>query len=353
MVFETPVKRSAPSSFSQECQDRVRKKPRQAVLLAVVAVAVAVLVALLSVYFLKPSPPQQESDVRYIQNDKIKLGVDLLRGGSITYLSEANNSRTVINHHDQGREVQMSFYAAPNPYNPPTVEHPKGACNKLFMGVDWPWNPIGAGDVDGNHGQILSFSTTSATSLHVLTRPLQWACHNVSCECTFEQDIELIGDGVKVTSTLRTSRKDVYTPILMDQELPAVYSNGEFYRLLSYSGEKPVTGDDMVTEYDAGWKDNFWSPGVFSATEHWAALLDKRGWGLGVINAEQTNFLGGFHGRKGRGGPNDDPVGYIAPVGQLAIGPTDVCTYSFFLVLGDLKKNRAYAYDVQAILVYN
>ena len=44
----------------------------------------------------------------------------------------------------------------------------------------------GAGDVDGNHGQILSFSKT-ASSWHIVTRPLQWACHNVSCDCTFEQ----------------------------------------------------------------------------------------------------------------------------------------------------------------------
>ena len=101
----------------------------------------------------------------------------------------------------QGRVVQLSYYAGPNFYNPPTPAHPEGACNKLFSGQEWPWNPIGAGDIDGNHGAVLNISHT-ATSVHVVTRPLQWACHDVVCECEFEQHIELDGTGVHVTATL-------------------------------------------------------------------------------------------------------------------------------------------------------
>ena len=92
----------------------------------------------------------------------------------------------VVNAHDMGREIQLSYYSGPKVYNPPTEAYPDGACDKLFGGVPWPWNPIGAGDVDGNHGQILSFTKT-VSSWHILTQPLQWACHNVSCDCTFEQ----------------------------------------------------------------------------------------------------------------------------------------------------------------------
>ena len=36
----------------------------------------------------------------------------------------------------------------------------------------------------------------------MVTRPLQWACHDVVCECEFEQHIELDGTGVHVTATL-------------------------------------------------------------------------------------------------------------------------------------------------------
>ena len=65
--------------------------------------------------------------------------------------------------------------------------HPVHRCRSR-----WPWNPIGAGDVDGNKGKVLSFKKT-ATSYHLVTRPMQWACHNVSCDCTFEQTVTLSG----------------------------------------------------------------------------------------------------------------------------------------------------------------
>jgi hypothetical protein len=139
---------------------------------------------------------------------------------------------------DMGREVQLSFYSGPVPYDP--------ADCPPWSGSDWPWNPIGAGcavatcpgsprsappfsctpvpfsplllseapypislhahaimvcvcggggavgacvrdlvvrfiarartsDAFGNHGTILSLSNTS-TTVHVVSRPLQWAC---------------------------------------------------------------------------------------------------------------------------------------------------------------------------------
>jgi hypothetical protein len=40
----------------------------------------------------------------------------------------------VINAHDMGREVQLSFYDGPTFYNPPTSAYPSGACDKLFGG---------------------------------------------------------------------------------------------------------------------------------------------------------------------------------------------------------------------------
>ena len=147
--------------------------------------------------------------------------------------SGGTENDNVINAHDMGREVQLSFYDGPSFYNPPTPAYPNGACNKLFGGQPWPWNPIGAGDVDGNHGEVLSFDkhTDSAgrvTGWHIVSRPLQWACHNVSCECTFEQNVTTVdgvpaGTGVKLTSTLHNHRSDPTVYLPRDQELPATY----------------------------------------------------------------------------------------------------------------------------------
>jgi hypothetical protein len=285
----------------------------------------------------------------YLDNGAIRVGVDMTRGGSIGYIAASNTpDSNVVNCHDMGREIQLSYYAGPNPYSPPTPKYPNGACDHLF-GPSWPWNPIGAGDIDGNHGQVLSFNKSS-TSWHIVTRPLQWACHNVSCECTFEQTGMLDGNGIKLTSTLHNHRSDKTVYPASGQELPAVYTNGPFYRLVTYNGSKPFQ-NDKLTEYVTGFrgpgaKGGAWIPGAFTPTEHWAALLNKDDFGLGVVNTETPTFLGGFSGKKGSGGPTDEPTGYIAPTKLVQLGADEDYTFTSYLVLGNLPDIRAYATKV-------
>lgn len=288
---------------------------------------------------------------RYIDNGVIRVGVDLTRGGSIGFLSASNDvGNNVVNCHDMGREVQLSFYANPGVYNPPTPQYPNGACDHLFMKTTWPWNPIGAGDIDGNHGQIISVSQPTPHSLHIVSRPLQWACHNVSCECTFEQIVTLDGTpggtGVKVTATLHSARTDTFTPAPRGQELPAVYSVGALWHLVTYNGSKPWSGAPTVEYATDPLHSPPWHPGFFNATENWAALLDDGGWGMGVVSPKVSTFLGGFAGPPGAGGPHDNPTGYIAPVATIALGASESFTYDFHLVLGNLATIRSYAQQV-------
>lgn len=294
----------------------------------------------------------QPSGYSYVENGDIKVGIDLDRGGSIGYMSKSTAlAPNLINAHDMGREIQLSFYAGPSFYNPPTPQYPNGACDKLFGGVEWPWNPIGAGDVDGNKGQILNFTKTSM-GWHIVTRPLQWACHNVACECTFEQTGTLNGSTLKLVSTLHNNRSDHTVYPAKSQELPAVYTNGPWYKLFTYNGSSPWT-NDSVSEYETGFrgpgaKGGAWIPGEFPATENWAALLNEAGTGLGVINPGTTTFLAGFSGKKGAGGTHDNPTGYIAPIEAVTLGPQETYTFVSYMVLGDIDLIRAVAKSVHS-----
>jgi len=294
----------------------------------------------------------------YSDNGVVKVGADLNRGGSITFLSgtggtEADN---VINHHDMGREVQMSFYAGPSFYNPPTAAYPKGACDKLFghPGVPWPWNPIGAGDIDGNKGEILNLEHTISEGWNLSMRPLQWACHNVSCECEFNQQADIRfndipgSTGVKLVSTLVNHRTDKYIPTAaVSQELPAVYSNGDYYRLVTYNGTSPWTNaptNEYVTGFrGAGAKGGAWIPGMFVPTEHWAALVNTEGYGLGVVNHDVPHFLAGFSGNKATGSSDTNNAGYIAPVAAVHLPSHVNYTFTSYLVLGNIETIRAFA----------
>lgn len=281
-----------------------------------------------------------DDQFRFIDNGVVRLGVDLTRGGSIGFFGgTGSSSSNLINCHDMGREVQLSFYGGPDFYNP------DNKCDKLFNGQEWPWNPIGAGDIKGNHGNV-STADFSGTTAHIITTPLQWACDNVACECEFEQVITLGGPantGVKVTATLHNHRSDTTQYRAFDQELPAVYSNGEYYRLIT-------TNNGSIQELDAGFdpsKPFPWVPGAFSADENWAALVNKDGFGMGIVNFNTTSFIGGFSGKKGSGGPYDPQTGYIAPVKTLALPPGASYTFDFYLVLGDIDTIRAYAQQVR------
>ena len=207
-------------------------------------------------------PPKEQT----LRNGKINGGSDFDNGGpggSIGYLADPKRpDRNLINTFDQGRQVQMSFLADPLPYSPATEVYPDGACTGLFAdeadgadGADWPWNPIDAGDVDGGSSEILQFNCPSYSNnntMSLASRPLQWACHHVPCECKFHKSLQLVehAAAVKVTATLRNQRTDEYDETFKrDQELPAVYTNGILHRLINYNGSHPFQ-DEPVVEYD-------------------------------------------------------------------------------------------------------
>ena len=92
-----------------------------------------------------------------------------------------------------------------------------------------------------------------------------------------------------------------------------------------------------------GAKGGAWIPGMFTPTEHWAALLDDSGWGMGVINFDVTQFLGGFSGKPGAGGPDDPQTGYIAPVKAVDLPNKGDYTFEVAIVLGNASAIRAEA----------
>jgi hypothetical protein len=127
------------------------------------------------------------------------------------------------------------------------------------------------------------------------------------------------------------------------QELPAVYVNGPWYRLMTYAGDKPFTGDALTRIQ------NKVEPGKFpwarwQATENWAALVDDDDWGLGLWHPDVYRFFGGFIGKPGAGGSKDNPTGYIGPARLEILDHNIVYEYNYVLILGGLQEIRRYVY---------
>ena len=285
--------------------------------------------AILGVCLLVVGPGAGGSASAYLSclaNVEIRLCIDLEEGGVITYLARTGDSESVVNDHDLGRQVNQSYYAGPTPYGQP----------QRVPGH--PWNPNGAGDDYGNASRVVSFSN-DGREIYVKSIPMQWALDDVPCECTFEHWITLNGNAVHVRNRLTTSRSDKTLYPAYGQELPAVYTTGRYFRLFAYSGSEPYTGGPLTEVPLPPWV------GVpVGATEHWAALVDDGGYGLGVLNPDVTRVISAFFGEEPCDcGPKDNPTGYMSPVTEAIIDPEAVYEYRYDLVLGTLSQIREFA----------
>ena len=279
---------------------------------------------------------ETHSGMSYIENEKIRLGANLDIGGAITHLSAGGGN--MVNSHDWGRQIQLSFYSGPNPFIP------EGATvNEGWKGLGW--NPIQAGDCYGNGSKVIEHRNDGET-IYVRCIPMQWPLKNVPGECEFECWFRLESNRVHARSRLTNKRTDKTQYGARVQELPAVYTNGSWYKLVSYQGDKPFTGADtkVLVDKDDGkgwpWR-NFYSP------EHWVALLDADNKGLGLYLPGACGFTGGFAGgdkNKGHGDPESGQTGYMGVTIPEILDHDIIYTYEYTLIVGSLKEIRDYVY---------
>lgn len=275
--------------------------------------------------------------VQTLDNSVIRLGVDLDRGGAVTHLapSGSGDAANLVNNFDRGRQIQMSFYSGPVPY---VVGEKRPVKHWEHLG----WNPIQAGDDFGHGGRILDVRIDRTRhEAYVRCIPLQWPLDDVPAECEFESWIRLVGPTAECRARLTNRRSDRTQYPARHQELPAVYVNGPYHRLFSYTGSAPFTDgalEQVPTSEGRGfpWKH-------VTATENWCALVRDDDFGLGVIHPGCYEFACGFSGPTGRGGTRDAPTGYIAPVRREILDHDATYEYRYTLVVGTLDEIRAQA----------
>lgn len=162
--------------------------------------------------------------------------------------------------------------------------------------------------------------------------------YSLTCECVMQTWVTLRGNAVIVRNRLTNSRSDPTPYAAGWQELPALYAQGP-NRLVTYQGAAPFT--HAPTEDDtANARGEFYTPSHFgfTATEHWAALVNKAGFGIGLVEPDQVNLIGIT------GSENGWPSGYLSGVRQEVMDSNIVYDYTYTLVVGTVGQIRAYAY---------
>ena len=274
---------------------------------------------------------QEPPRLSFLDNGLIRLGVDLNRGGSIGYLADAARRENIVNTHDLGRWIGQSYYAGPRPF---------GQSHAGWK--NWPWNPVMPATSTATPARCWPTATTAKPSTSARA-PMQWALDGIPAECTFETWITLDGSTAQVRNRLTNRRADRTQYPALDQELPAIYTTDRLHRLFTYDGDAPFTDAPLreLPQRRAEDPQTAWS--TFSATEHWAALVDDSDWGLGVSRPGVVRFIGGFHGEPNKGGPTADATGYLSPVRKEVLDHHIVYEYEYVLILDSLTNIRKYA----------
>lgn len=284
------------------------------------------------------------SGMSYLDNGEVRIGINLDIGGAITWVSESGSEENIVNSYDWGRQIQMSFYSGPKPFEP---EGKKPSEYWQFLG----WNPIQAGDFSGNKSRVTKH-TNDGEKIFVECIPMHWPLNNHPAECRFQVELTLEGKTVRAKSTLLNNRSDKTEYPARTQEVPAVYSNGTFWRLFTYTGDEPFTNGPLrqVTKiWDTSKTPQEMEGGPWDSwttTEQWAALVNDDGFGLGIYSPETTKFIGGFAGPPGKGGPEDAPTGYISPLTRVQLKHDTVYSYNYTLIVGQLDEIRAKVYEL-------
>jgi Bacterial Ig domain len=275
----------------------------------------------------------QKGSVLYLESgsatDKARIGLETAWGGSITEVSA--NGTEYVNRHDTGREVQPSYRDGDN----------------------LNYNPTLAGDGDDQGTPTISY-TLSPDSLFIQAQPLQWYAEAygggigqpISGDVLVEQTVTAV---VSEPHTFRVHIKathlgsDLHTNT--GQEFPAVYTNRDYGRFISYNGETPWTNAAItVTQLpDLG------QPvPTYYIPERWGALVNDQNQGLTVYVPSVNPYVIGFRATDNTtpadGTPTDNATNYFAPLGNLTIGPGSVFEGDFYVIAGDFSVARQIIY---------
>ena len=225
-----------------------------------------------------PESGMSGSSYWYLSNGEVQIGVDMSSGGSIFHFSEKGTKKNLLNHFDQGRFMQQSYYDG-------------NLDGSTWSGKAWRWNPIQGGGWDGTKAKVLSKNKTD-DKMVVETEPVHWATCQPLPECSMKEEITLGDNYAKVHYTFTNSGSGAKDHAIHDQELPAVFCIRELGTFVTYEGSKPWTNDSNLTVVKDVVEVTAWPFTTAYATECWAAYVNDSNWGIGVYTPQSVGVEG-------------------------------------------------------------
>ena len=267
--------------------------------------------------------PQEEV---YIKDGNIKIGVDLMGGGTFSYLERLNYKTSkgtynideilteendvyigvdaanmsgdisvgstdhhvnLINYYDPGRQFQQSFYASVGGNNSATSGQNGYTRKMCWTGgepIYWPYNPVQGGDCHTNISQMVDYKRTR-NSIYVRCKPLDWADNNYVTDSYLENWYSIENDIVTVKNRFVNFAgfTDMETCDKTQLELPAAYIVHPLHKYVTYQGETPWINDEAGLIYQPNL--GSWAKSADIVRKHpedWFAWVNDDDFGVGV-----------------------------------------------------------------------
>lgn len=272
--------------------------------------------------------------VVYIENQRYRLGVNLLWGGGVSYLEDKSNKtpgvKNLLNGHDTGRLIQQSYYG---------TRKPPYECGE-FMGNQWPYNPVQGGDRANKKSKLIDFSV-SDNSIYVKSRARDWGKDGVFTDAYYENVYTVTEDTVHVRNIITDYSE--YDHPNTAQELPAFYVISYLKTFVYYNGKRPWENDGLSEKETGFWayeKDGFVTI-EDGNTETWCAWVDENKVGVGLYTPNIKYYTSGRYMYDGTKDPEADPTNYVAPLNSFAIKFATPIEYSYLIASGSVDEIRS------------
>ena len=278
--------------------------------------------------------PWREKDMTddryaYIANDYVQIGVDLGRGGGIFHFSTRKYKVNRLNHADEGRFIQQSYYG--NDGN-----------SYWWSNNKWTWNPIQGGGSDGQSAKVKKSKMTDSTIL-VVTTPMQWGRSTEGGPCVLAEDCEMtefitLKDRYAILDfTFKYSGdKDLGK---RSQEVPAMFCDWDLGKFARYTGDALWTGDKLTITIPAI-LEGISNPNKASTqSEEWCAYVNNKYYGIGLYTPG-TDTAVYYTAGTGPGGATAGSCSYFAPIRNLHIKPGFELNYKAYLTIGTIEEIR-------------
>lgn len=261
------------------------------------------------------------ADWEKIENEHIVIGVDKSRGACIGWLGEKSTNRNLLNHFDEGRFLQQSYYGKDD------------GSRWEGRGIDWVYNAVQGGSWDRQPAELLELMR-GENILKSIVRPRHWATAELLQNIIMTSKIMLEGKIAHIQFGMVYTGPDQGKA--RHQEVPAFFVDGALSKF--HYTKNGVLTSEKPRVLAEGKKAEIPGLRIAHTSSEWVAYTDENDWGIGLYTPGTTEFTCYTARGDGSTGPNGSSCSYVAPIKTFTLTPGLTFEYEIFLTIGALNE---------------